>query len=107
MNLVEAIKTGLRFRRLGDPGWLPNSNVSLAAMEFKGQDIVANHWEVDNKTTTITTTQFWEACSRVMLLVHSGTGHVQMSMFDYESRCPDGLSRLKDLARELKLMDAE
>lgn len=55
MNLIDAIKSGKPFRRPDQPwyGGMPNS--------FRVVDILADDWEIQEPTVTITASQFWEA----------------------------------------------
>lgn len=55
MNLIDAIKSGKPFRRPDQPwyGGMPNS--------FRVVDILADDWEIQEPTVTITASQFWSA----------------------------------------------
>jgi hypothetical protein len=65
MNIIEAIKSGKRFRRSGWHAlreWVrPMSNMCLS---IPVADIIAEDWEVESKEVTITREQFdgaWES----------------------------------------------
>lgn len=73
MNIIEAIKSGRRYRR---PGmyWIDDyspSDTCLRAIKPQGpdeyrpspKDIIADDWEVEELAVSITSSQFWGAYS--------------------------------------------
>lgn len=60
MNLIEAVKSGRPFRRVA---WLKTDyrNPDSWSQSFLKQDILADDWEIQEPTVTITRSQFWEA----------------------------------------------
>ena len=63
MNIIEAIKSGKRFRRRGQPRYLElfhDIDLCLSAV-----DITADDWEVEEKQSIITASDFDRACSIV------------------------------------------
>ena len=72
MTLIEAIKSGRPFRRksvlscwygvVGDVvKYQPGMSDAYVA-NLKVEDILADDWEIQEPTVTISASQFWEAC---------------------------------------------
>lgn len=64
MNIIEAIKSGKRFRRKGQPRYLElfhDIDLCLSAV-----DITADDWEVENVPVTITKEEFLKAWDRAV-----------------------------------------
>lgn len=66
MNLIEAIRSGRPFRRPARDGWIEVNNNNLrwvggSSIAITIQDVVAETWEIQEPTVTITASQFWEA----------------------------------------------
>lgn len=66
MNIIDAIKSGKKFRRLGDVSWLgPYSDFYNAViLGFSKRDILADDWELEEKKVEITFEQLKEAFER-------------------------------------------
>jgi hypothetical protein len=63
MNIIEAIKSGKRFKRKGHALWSDGPKYSvMVTMDWS--DIVADDWEVEEKMIEITHSQFFEAIDR-------------------------------------------
>lgn len=64
MNIIEAIKSGKRFRRkswkANEMTWISQDLGDLPLQLTRG-DIVADDWELKEEPVTITRTQFFEA----------------------------------------------
>jgi hypothetical protein len=62
MNIIEAVKSGKRFRRTSWEGnvWFKTSDI----VPWSKSDILADDWEVEEKQVTITESQFEEALNR-------------------------------------------
>ncbi len=69
MSIIDAIKSGKKFRRQGDPHWMQiyEGRPRIIAPEgpqyvdFSVDSVMADDWEVLEPTVTITRTQFWIA----------------------------------------------
>ena len=64
MNIIEAIKSGKRFRRKGQPRYLElfhDIDLCLSAV-----DITADDWEVEEAKVTLTRSQFDAAWQKVI-----------------------------------------
>lgn len=64
MNIREAVESGRPFKRAGTAKWLDGMLVSLRHLPcgpFTFADLVADDWEVQEATVTITRTQLLEA----------------------------------------------
>lgn len=107
MNIIEAIKSGKRFRRHADiPGtkrWLgPLNEQKDWDTYFQLWDILADDWEIMSEPVTITREQFDQACENWLS---------NYSPDQIEAICNSGLIRsqrllsdiLVDLAKELGL----
>jgi hypothetical protein len=67
MTLAEAIQSGKRFRRPGNPNWHmkydklnrfpPPGNTA----HWHYDDILADDWEIEEKSVTVTRRQLWNA----------------------------------------------
>lgn len=60
MNLIEAIKSGKRFKKACEANWRLSGGLSG---NFYSEDIVYEGWEVEEKSVPITRSQFWDAVS--------------------------------------------
>lgn len=60
MNFLEAIKDGRRFRRKGQKEW------SSAIAQDRLQELLADDWEVEEKTVPLTASLFDSKASRVL-----------------------------------------
>lgn len=108
MNLADAIKSGKPYRRKsntsnahyvfqikGGKFWY----TEMWADQITAEDILADDWEVEEKSVTITPTQFWEAAKRICK-----TSRIQAGPYDPSD--PDSSRKAEliyahDLAREL------
>jgi hypothetical protein len=64
VNIIEAIKSGKRFRRKGQPRYLElfhDIDLCLSAV-----DIIADDWEVEEAKVTLTKSQFEAAWQKVI-----------------------------------------
>lgn len=53
MNIIEAIKSGRRFRRIGWKNWISQDRCDLS-LKLSRDDIVADDWEIESKQVMIT-----------------------------------------------------
>lgn len=71
MNIIEAIKSGKRFRHsLTGTGWfnpIKDPDTSLVHLKLDVNQLVSNDWEVEEPTNTITRSQFEAAWNRVVI----------------------------------------
>lgn len=58
MNLIEALKSGKRHRRISARDW-------HQTLESYTYTEILSEWEIEEPTMTITKTQFWEAAKNV------------------------------------------
>ena len=66
MNLIEALRSGKRFKRSSRNDWLmPHINY-----EFTSLEVLAEDWEVEVKKVTITEEDFNKAVARTGNLYH-------------------------------------
>jgi hypothetical protein len=65
MNIIDAIKSGKRFRRIewSIHDWIAHDRNDLPA-RLSRSDIIASDWEVENQPVTITREQFNAAWDR-------------------------------------------
>ncbi len=63
MNLIEAVKSGLPFRRC-DREWMTPKSWSKA---FIREDVLADDWEIQEPAIPITRTQFWQAAKQALI----------------------------------------
>ena len=64
MNLIEAIKSGKRFKR---PHWdIYYSNQMEEELQLSIEELLAEDWEVEEKQVTITLSQFTRAWNRAL-----------------------------------------
>jgi hypothetical protein len=77
MNIIEAIKSGGRFRRKGETSWYsaisdnyPLINISAISRE----NFLADDWEIDDGTVKITREQFNDAAITVADKLYRPTG---------------------------------
>lgn len=63
MNIVEAIKSGKRFRR---KSWTGRDYIeaNVSSLDLRTDALVADDWEVEEKQVTITESHFQSAISR-------------------------------------------
>ena len=66
MNIIEAIKSGRPFRRPDRHGWIEVHDNGLRWVNQGGititlKDILADDWEIQEPSVTITANQFWNA----------------------------------------------
>jgi hypothetical protein len=59
MNLIDALKSGKRFRRAGEEFWLD----TIQDWSFSLESVLADDWEVEEKGREITSDKFDYACS--------------------------------------------
>jgi hypothetical protein len=57
MNIIEAIKSGKRFRRKGNLKWVHPFDCNEGAYCFSVNGLIAEDWEVEEKKVTITAEQ--------------------------------------------------
>ena len=57
MNIIEAIKSGKRFKRKNGTAWLFNNEV----YSYSRDCILADDWEVEEPTIRITRTEYYNA----------------------------------------------
>lgn len=98
MTLLEAIKSGRKFRRKVSTRWRDNSFDKLSGpdgrtcYEFNEVDLLAEDWVIEEEKVSFTSTQFDAACDRA---------------FAYTFSAVDGrvysLDFIQKLKRELKL----
>ena len=55
MNIIEAVKSGLPYKRKSHSCWFDKTN------HWRGDDILADDWEVQEQTVTITKRELREA----------------------------------------------
>lgn len=121
MTLIEAIKSGKRFKRKEQPGlinvWLSVNDREEICMERDGSQyplknaimsshIIADDWIIDEPTVTIGLTQFIEACKAVVFDTRTSAGEYGKSNYwDRENYiAPDGRgSFLLEVAENLGL----
>lgn len=65
MNIIEAIKSGKRYRRRGELGWYDAAN-DYSDYVFPLRSIVADDWEIEQVPVTITPKQFDAAWDRAL-----------------------------------------
>lgn len=64
MNIIDAIKSGKRYKRKAYREWYsPASPASIgySSPQYSEKDILADDWEVEEKTVTITAEQLYQA----------------------------------------------
>lgn len=62
MNLIEAIKSGKRFKRQGQTSWCSVSNNDrLFGAGIDRNDLLADDYEIEQTPVPITSQQFWDA----------------------------------------------
>lgn len=54
MNLIEAIKSGKRFRLQGDKTWYPSRYFGIGISFLSYEPIIADDWEVEEEKIEIT-----------------------------------------------------
>lgn len=71
MNIIEAIKSGKRFKRPGDEKWHPNSqnaakrfNIETCMIAKNYCDIIADDWEVEIQKVELTRSDIENAFCR-------------------------------------------
>lgn len=74
MNIVEAAKTGKRFRRRGQLDWFPSPRFEGEEYYFNFEELVADDWEVENPVGTITSADFDDAVSKMLIESHYHRG---------------------------------
>jgi len=60
MNIIEAIKSGLRYRRIGEELWYESSE-DYRDYVFPLWAILGDDWEIEEKSVKITAGSFFEA----------------------------------------------
>jgi len=60
MNIIEAIKSGRKYRRIGEKNWYESAGVTINYL-FPLKSILADDWEVEQTYVTITREQFDQA----------------------------------------------
>lgn len=60
MNFLEAYKSGKRFRRHGDWDWC-DTRLVAGALDIPVKDVLAEDWEIEEETVTITRSQLMQA----------------------------------------------
>lgn len=72
INLIEAIKSGKRFRR---PSWtsdmIAEKREGYNTFQFEYWDLIADDWFIVEPTVTITAKQFWDAAKKIYPMTDS------------------------------------
>lgn len=63
MNIIEAMKSGLKYRRKGEELWYETTE-DYRDYTFPVRAVLADDWEVEEKSVTITREQFNAAWAR-------------------------------------------
>lgn len=95
MNLIDAIKSGRPFRRPGYTWSTAQDEFEFGVgswTNFRPCDIVADDWEIQELTVTITRTQFWAAYRNACSLLCDEA--------DYGYRCALAIARRLGLEDE-------
>lgn len=59
MNLIEAIKSGKKYKRIGDREWKEASCTDhKTGCYYHYLDLIADDWEVEERPVTVTSSQF-------------------------------------------------
>lgn len=91
MNIMQAIKSGKRFRR---PTWgIYYSESHEGFLELTPEDLLADDWEVVNPAVTITSEAFDNAVRKVEVKLYRLSGLTPVPIDDF----------LKELKKELGL----
>jgi hypothetical protein len=65
MNIIEAVKSGKRFRRIGWTRWYPDDTVGNNIVDetpsCSKEDILATDWEIEERKVEITESEFENA----------------------------------------------
>lgn len=64
MTLIEAVKTGRKIRRKGHDAWL--GVTQLSRVSLSPEEILADDWEVEPTSVTITREQFNKAWDKAL-----------------------------------------
>lgn len=62
MNIIEAIKSGKRFKRKSEIAWMSGDQL----YNYVKADIIAEDWEVEPEPVTVTEYQFYSAYARAL-----------------------------------------
>jgi hypothetical protein len=88
MNIIEAIKSGKRFRRPAWKEWSTDTqcnagyvwssgnqggSTTVSGMFLQSADITADDWEIEEKKVEITRSQFFSAVDKVLAKAFDGT----------------------------------
>ncbi len=112
MNLIEAIKSGMPFKRLNWQVWTsyygthitqPGLTQGARQAHLCYDDILANDWEIQEMSVTITSSQFWKAAS-VFGIERASIG---CEMFNYSGPNPPPTRQLFEMAKRLGLESGE
>lgn len=104
MNIIEAIRSGLPFRRKfrGNDGWIRNDQgVFYGARIFSQAEILSDDWETQKASMPITASQFWEAAAEAFSFKRTGL-EFGASMLHFTGKAPPH-AELTLLARRLGL----
>lgn len=86
MNLIEAIKSGKRFRRSSwtHPVWLESHTEDKLnhSLDLQIESVIADDWEVEEKTVTVTSSQFDAALDGVNKKVYTSS-HSEVHICEY------------------------
>ena len=67
MNIIEAIKSGKRFKRKSEIAWMSGDQL----YNYVKADIIADDWEVEERKVTITRDQLYAALTKAELMQQS------------------------------------
>lgn len=65
MNIIEAIKSGKRFKRKREVRWVEDPRLQ----PYHFHEVIADDWEIEEKKVEITKGQFWHAYAVARKLV--------------------------------------
>ena len=72
MNIIDAIKSGKRFRRQGNTSWYSRMAAEYQTINISAisrEDFLADDWEVESEPVTITREQFDAAWDNALLMI--------------------------------------
>ena len=105
MNIIEAIKSGKRFRRTA---WISRTSPSywttsrIQPLTFTAEDILADDWEVEEVAVTITASRFDSAWDRA---IYGTNLHYGIVISSFTQEYVDMVYR--QLVAELKLQETD
>lgn len=68
MNLLEAVKSGKKFKRPHHTHYYPTIGTMIhgGSYRFDAEDVIASDWGLEEQKVTISTTEFFHAFSEVI-----------------------------------------